>query len=162
MDFRFQVKATAFDFFKMSMKKTYKSPLGVCNIIFFIASLLLTLKFFSGASPLARALMLFMCLLIPVIQPLGIYLRSKSYAMAIPPSLILEARNTGIYVEAGEKSDHITWNKVFNIFDTGDCVVLKLIGGNGYFLFNRILGDRREAFIDYVKEQILLHANKSK
>nr|MCR5331509.1 YcxB family protein [Lachnospiraceae bacterium] len=106
------------------------------------------------ASPLAQAFMILMCLLIPAVQPLGVYLRAKSYALAIPQGMILETRYNGIYVEAGDKSDHIGWNKVSKVIDTGDCVVLKLAGGSGYFLFNRILGDKRKEFIEYVNRQI--------
>ena len=57
-------------------------------------------------------------------------------------------------VEAGERSDRIVWSRVSKVIDTGDCVVLKLAGGSGYFLFNRILGDKREEFIDYVNRKI--------
>ena len=154
MEYRFQADATPFDFFRMSMKRTYRSPLGVCNLVFFAAAVLLTVKFFAGASPLAQALMVMMCLMIPAVQPLGVYFRAKGYALAIPKGLILEAGKTGIYVEAGEQTDHIGWNKVSKVIDTGDCVVIKLAGGSGYFLFNRILGDKREAFIDYVNRQL--------
>ena len=154
MDYRFEVKATPFDFFKMSMKKTYRSPIGICNIVFFIAAVLLTLRFFKGASPLAQAVMVLMCLLIPAVQPLGVYLRAKGYALAIPRGLVLEAGSEGLRVEAGERSDRIVWSRVSKVIDTGDCVVLKLAGGAGYFLFNRILGDKREEFIDYVNRKI--------
>lgn len=154
MEYRFQVKATPFDFFKMSMKKTYRSPLGVCNLVFFAAAVLLTVKFFKTASPLAQAFMVLMCLMIPAVQPLGVYFRAKGYALAIPQGLTLEAGRDGLLVEAGEQSERIGWSKVSKVIDTGDCVVLKLAGGSGYFLFNRILGDKRESFIDYVNRQI--------
>ena len=95
-----------------------------------------------------------MCLLIPAVQPLGVYLRAKGYALAIPRGLVLEAGSEGLRVEAGERSDRIVWSRVSKVIDTGDCVVLKLAGGAGYFLFNRILGDKREEFIDYVNRKI--------
>ena len=154
MDYRFQVKATPFDFFRMSMKKTYRSPLGICNIVFFIAAVLLTVKFFGNAGPLAQAAMVFMCLIIPVIQPLGVYLRSKNYALAIPKGMTLETCEHGILVRVGELSDLVGWNKISKVIDTGDCVILKLSGGTGYFLFNRVLGDRKKKFIDYINRQI--------
>ena len=154
MEYRFQIKATALDFFLMSMKKTYRSPLGICNIVLFAASVLLTVKFYKAAPPLAQAGLILLCLLVPVIQPLGIFFRARDYARAIPQGLTLEAGNNGIKVSAGDRSEHIGWNKVSKVIDTGDCVVLKLAGGSGYFLFNRILGDKRRSFIDYANRQI--------
>ena len=154
MEYRFHAEAAPLDFFKMSMKKTYSSPLGVCNIVFFIAAVLLTVKFFSVASPLAQAFMILMCLLIPVVQPVGVYFRAKSYALAIPRDLTIGAGRDGIHVETGEKTEQVAWSKVSKVIDTGDCVVLKLEGGTGYFLFNRVLGDKRKSFIDYVNRQI--------
>ncbi len=154
MEYRFQIKATPLDFFLMSMKKTYRSPLGVCNIIFFAAAVLLTLKFYKTASPLVQAGLMLMCLIIPVFQPLGVFFRAREYAFAIPQGLTLAAGNDGILVEAGGQSERIGWNKVSRVIDTGDCVVLKLAGGSGYFLFNRILGDQRRSFIDYANRQI--------
>ena len=154
MEYNFQIKATPFDFFRMSMKKTYRSPLGIVNIVFFAASVLLTLKFYQTASPLAQAGLLLMCLVIPVFQPLGVYFRARDYAFAVPQGLTLKTEGSGILVEAEGQSEHIGWNKVSKVIDTGDCVVLKLTGGSGYFLFNRILGDKRGSFIDYVNKQI--------
>ncbi|MBR6359885.1 MAG: YcxB family protein [Lachnospiraceae bacterium] len=150
MEYRFQVKATAWDFFMMSMKRIYKSPLGVCNIVFFVAAILLTLKFYQNAGPLGQPLMILMCLLIPAVQPLGTYFKAKSYALAIPEGLTLEAGDKGIRVEAGERSEDIGWKKVSRAIDTGECVILKLSQGTGYFLFNRVLGEKKKDFIEYV------------
>ncbi len=154
MEYRFQIKATPLDFFLMSMKKTYRSPLGVCNIIFFAASVLLTLKFYKVAPPLAQAGLILMCIVIPVLQPVAVYFKAREYARAIPQGLTLEAGTGGLLVEAGEQSERIGWNKVSRVIDTGDCVVLKLTGGSGYFLFNRVLGDKKRPFIDYANKQI--------
>ena len=154
MGYRFSAKATALDFFKMSMKKTYSSPLGICNIVFFAAVVLLTLKMFGDAGPFLRAVLLILCILIPVIQPLSVHVRSAALARMIPEGLTIETQSSGLLVTAGEKSETITYDRISRIVADKDCVVLYVGARSGYFLFNRVMGGQKEAFVDHIKSHM--------
>ncbi len=153
MDYRFQVKATPFDFFMMSMKKTYRSPLGICNLVFFIAVLLMTFKFFGNASDGIRCILIFLCLLIPVIQPFCVYMRAKTLAGMMPEDMTIETDKTGLLVRVGDRAEIVSYSRIKKVIDTGDCLVLNVGGRNGYFLFNRVMGDQKDGFIKFLRSQ---------
>ncbi len=153
MNYKFKVTARAIDFFKMSMKKTYRSPIGICNIVLFVAAVLMTVKFFGKADDIVRVLLLLLSLLIPVIQPVCIFFRSADLARMIPKDMTMETTDNGILVKVGELSELVGYNKIKNIIDTGDCLVISVGGRNGYFLFNRVLGDKKEDFIKFIKSK---------
>ncbi len=153
MNFKFNVTANAFDFFKLSMKLTYTSPLGVCNIVVFAAALFATIKLYPDLNEVFRGVMIFLCLLFPVVQPLGIYMRSKKHAAAMPKDMTMEATANGLLVHVGEKSEVVDYAKIKGIKDTGDCLVIRLGGGTGFCLFNRVMGDQKSDFIEYLKKK---------
>ena len=79
MTYQFKSEVTAGDFWKLTMSRTYRSVAGVCNMVFTVAMILFTAKFFRTSGDLMQMLMLFGCLLFPVIQPIAIYLKGKHW-----------------------------------------------------------------------------------
>ncbi|MCR5585590.1 MAG: YcxB family protein [Lachnospiraceae bacterium] len=150
MDYKFKIKATAFDFFKMCMRETYSLPLGICNIVFFIAAVLLTVKFYGNASAVVRALLIIMCLGFPVIQPVCIFGRALKLARMMPEDMTIETTKSGLLVKVGEASELVAYNKIKKVISTRDCLILNLGGRNGYFLFNRVLGNKKEEFTKFI------------
>ena len=73
MRYQYQSKVRAADFWALSMYRTYHSLVGVCNIVFGIAMILLTVRFWNQVGDVMQAVLFLACLLIPVIQPLGVY-----------------------------------------------------------------------------------------
>ncbi len=155
MDYKFQVRASAFDFFKMSMKKTYSSPTGMCNIVFFAAAVMLTVRFYGEAGDIGKGLLIMLCLLIPVVQPIGVFLRARRLAGMVPKDMTIETEKNGLMVRVGEMSELVSYSRIKKVIDMRDCVILSLGGQSGYFLFNRVLGDRRKDFLDFIKEQMV-------
>ena len=78
MTYQFKSEVTAGDFWKLTMSRTYRSVAGVCNMVFTVAMILFTAKFFRTSGDLMQMLMLFGCLLFPVIQPIAIYLKATT------------------------------------------------------------------------------------
>lgn len=154
MRYHFVIDVTPFDFFKMSMKKTYRSLVGMCNIVFTVAAIALTVRFYFSVSDLVQLLLVIMCLIFPLIQPLGVYLRSKSLAARIPLGLTLDVGEGGITVSLADKSEKIEWKRVRGLIDNEDMLVLRVDGNNGYFLTNRVLGEERDSFIKYVRYRL--------
>ena len=89
MTYQFKSEVTAGDFWKLTMSRTYRSVAGVCNMVFTVAMILFTAKFFRTSGDLMQMLMLFGCLLFPVIQPIAIYLKAKGQAKTMPKDVEL-------------------------------------------------------------------------
>jgi hypothetical protein len=153
MDYKFKIRATAFDFFKMCMRETYSLPLGICNIVFFVAAVLLTVRFYGNASAVVRALLVCMCLVFPVIQPVCMFGRASKLAHMLPDDMTIETTKTGLLVRVGEASELVDYNKIKKIISTRDCLIINVGGRNGYFLFNRVLGDKKEEFFEFIKSK---------
>lgn len=156
MNFHYDIKVSPFDFFIMSLSKTYKSFIGIVNIVFSVSMILLTVKFYSVSSPLLQLIMIILCIIFPVFQPLSMYYRSKALVSKIAPNLSLDIDDTGILVSVNEQSEKIRWKRVKNIIDTKRMLIIKVDENNGYFLTNKVLSDTRDAF----KEFVLLHIGK--
>ena len=73
MEYQYKCRITAWDFFRLTMRQTYRSMAGMCNLVFTVAMILLTAKFWSQSGEVLQVLMLIGCLLFPVIQPAAIY-----------------------------------------------------------------------------------------
>lgn len=151
MNFHFVIDVNPFDFFKMSMKKTYKSPVGICNIVFTVAAVLLTARFYSEVSDPVQLLLVIMCLIFPVFQPMGVYFRAKTMAAGIPKGLTMDINDNEIMVSVNSQSERIDWKRVKALIDNKDMLILKVDNNSGYFLTNRVLGKERDAFKKYVE-----------
>lgn len=84
MEYQYKCRITAWDFFRLTMRQTYRSMAGMCNLVFTVAMILLTAKFWSQSGEVLQVLMLIGCLLFPVIQPAAIYAKARRQAAAVP------------------------------------------------------------------------------
>lgn len=155
MRFELENKITPWDFFLVSMKKTYTSPIGVCNIIFTLASILLTAKFYNSVGDFAEMLLLFMCLIFPVFQPVMVYFRAKTQVSMIPSDMKYIIDDDGILIIAGGKSELVKWNRVDELLNKGNMLIIRVDKRNGYFLKDKALGDRKDDFIKFAEGKIL-------
>lgn len=162
MRYQYQSKVRAMDFWALSMYRTYHSLVGVCNIVFGIAMILLTVRFWNQASDAVQAVLFLACLLVPIIQPLGVYLKAKAQVSVIPQGTELLFTEDGIHVTLGSEQQHIRWNKVRGIRKEAGIVIVYTDVNHGYMLTNRVLGEDKEAFYHDVEAQIKKHAPASK
>ena len=89
MEYQYKCRITAWDFFRLTMRQTYRSMAGMCNLVFTVAMILLTAKFWSQSGEVLQVLMLIGCLLFPVIQPAAIYAKARRQAAAVPQDVQL-------------------------------------------------------------------------
>lgn len=162
MRYQYQSKVRAVDFWALSMYRTYHSLVGVCNIVFGIAMILLTVRFWNQASDVMQAILFFACLLIPVIQPLGVYLKAKAQVSVIPQGTELVFAEDGIHVTLGNEKEKIRWDKVRGIRKEAGIVIVYTDANHGYMLTNHVLGSEKEDFYRYVEAHIKDHASASK
>lgn len=150
MEYRFKCDVTAKDLWMMAMKRTYKSIVGLVNVIFTIAMILLTIKFWQNVSDFIRTLLVLGCILFPVIQPLAVYGNSVKQLEEMPKDMELVFNDTGVRVFVGEKSELIRWNRIKNAIKRSSMIVIMSDDSHGYMLTNRVLGGQKEEFYEYL------------
>lgn len=154
MEFRFECKVTAMDMWKLSMSHIYHNILGVYNAIFAVAIILLTIKFWDPGNGLLMGVLLFACLLFPVIQPIAIYLRAIPQVSALPKDMVMVINDTGLHITAGENRAHVTWNRVKGTIMERNMIILAIEDGKGYMLTNKVLGTQKEALVRFVESKL--------
>lgn len=154
MKFHFKCKIGPWDFWFLSMKKTYSSPVGLVNIIFTLAMMGLSVKFISNVNDFMQVLLVLLCLIFPVIQPIFVYFKAKSQTMLIPANLEFDIDDAGIEVSVGNQKELIKWKRVKGIIKESNMVIIRVDDRNGYFLTNRALGKDKEEFIQFIEGKI--------
>ena len=151
-NFCFQSEVNAFDCWKSSMRRTYRSMAGVINIVFTAAMLALAYAFFKNAKPLERSLILLGCIWFPVIQPILIYMRQRKSIRKMPKGIQLSFSDYGMKVQLDGKEENIPWKKLNRIVIEPGMVILFTDAQHGYILTNRNMGQEREAFLTFLKQ----------
>lgn len=154
MQYQYKCYIRAADLWRLSMYRTYHSPVGVCNIVFGVSALLLTYRFWNQAGDFAQALLFIMCLIIPVIQPLGVYLKAKTQAAVSPQGTELVFKEDGIHVTLGAQYELVPWNRVKNIVKEAGMLIVFTDANHGYMLTNHVLGREKESFYQDVRAHI--------
>lgn len=151
-DFCFKSEVTAFDFWKSTMRKTYKSLAGVINIVFTCAMLVLAIKFLKNAKILEQSLIVLGCIWFPLIQPVFVYFRQRKVVKFMPKDLILEFNEQGMKVRLGNQEEKIPWKKFDHIEIETGMVIFFSDARHGYIVTNRTMGQKREAFLSFVRQ----------
>lgn len=154
MKYSFKNSVKAIDFWKLSMHHTYHSTVGVCNIVFTVAMFGLVYRFWGKTSDLMEVLMLFGCILFPVLQPFFVYLRSKAQASLVPPNLELEFDDWGIHVKVEEKKEDIPWKKIVSATKEYNMMIVRSDAKHGYIITDKMLGAQKESFWVFVQSKI--------
>lgn len=154
MEFRFDNKITALDVWKLSMHHIYRSVAGVCNIVFSIAIILLTVKFWDSVNEGVMLMLLFACTLFPIVQPLMVYKRAKRQIATLPKDMVIEINETGLHVTGHNQKSHIPWNRIRRVIKEYGMIVLTAEDNRGYMLTDKTLGEHKESFLQFVESKI--------
>ena len=150
MEYKYMCDVKASDLWKMAMVRTYKAAIGVVNIVFTVAMILLTFRFWKTAPDILRVLMIFGCLVFPVIQPLATYGMCVKQLENMPRDMELKFDDVGVHVSTGGQSELIRWNKVKNAIKRSNMIVVMSDDSHGYMLTNRVLGDQKQEFYEFL------------
>lgn len=151
MEFRIKCDVRPIDFFCMTMKHIYRSPIGIVNIVFTLAMIALTANFWNRLPDWGQLLLSLAVCLFPVIQPIMIYLKSKSQVRGIPSGLEMIFDDGGITVAVGNQKEKILWKRVKGLIVEPTMLVLRVDSQNGYFLSNRTLKGNRTELMSFLK-----------
>ncbi|WP_090443780.1 YcxB family protein [Natronincola peptidivorans] len=154
MKYKFNYQTTAFDIWQLSMYGVYGSMVGVCNIIFTVAMLLLTGRFWGDVNSLIKILLIAGICLFTVIQPIVVYIRGKRQAATIPQDMEIGFDDNGIHVITEKQSSDLKWNAIKGVLKKPSMIVILSTDKHGFILTNRVLGEKKEAFYDYVSSKI--------
>lgn len=149
MKYKFSCDIRPKDLWYLYMYRMYTSVAGMITLIFGISMIVLTVTFWSRNGVLMRTGLVVLSLLVPVVQPLGVYLRSMKELEQLPKQMELWFSDKGIYIQVEEKSDHVSWNKVGRIMKEVNMVMIVLKDGRGYMISDRVLGKDKEDFCRY-------------
>ncbi|MCR5556939.1 MAG: YcxB family protein [Butyrivibrio sp.] len=152
--YKYKSDVKASDLWLIAMRRTYKSPTGIVNIIFTVAMILLTLRFWGAASDIIRSLMVLGCILFPVIQPLAVLGASARQLDDMPRNLELSFSDRGVLVTTGEKSESLPWKRIKNAIMQRNMIVIMSDDRHGYMLTNRVLGQEKEEFYNFLCDKI--------
>lgn len=150
MEFSFKSDVKASDLWNMAMRRTYRSIIGIVNIVFTIAMLALTFRYFNTVSPLLKRLLILGCILFPLIQPLCTYGMCVKQLEDLPKDMTLSFNDKGMHVETSGKTEDLKWKKIVNAIKRSNMIIIMSDDRHGYMLTNRVLGDDKERFYDFL------------
>jgi hypothetical protein len=150
MKYQFTINTTASDLWQLSMYGIYGSIVGATNTAFTAAMILLTVRFFSNVHIILKCLLILACCLFPIIQPLLVYIRARKQVKNVPKDVNLGFDDQGIHVNIGDQKSDIDWNNVTGITKKPTLMVIYTSARHGYVLTNKVLGDQKKAFYNYI------------
>lgn len=154
MEFRFKSDIAPMDLWKLSMYHTYHSVIGACNVIFTCAMFIASYFLMGKTNDVIEVLLIFGCLLFPVIQPVLLYLRSKSQVAGVPKDMELLFNERGLHVTVGEQHESIPWKKIKGMTKEHNMVIIHSDERHGYILTNRAMDGKRESFLEYMEQKM--------
>lgn len=154
MEFQFESNITAWDIWKLSMRNIYRSIVGLCNIIFSVAIILLTIKFWGPNQEFLMGLLVLCCVTYPIMQPVMVYLRASKQVAALPKDMIITINETGLHITADNQKAHITWSRVRGVIRNYGMIIIAVEDGRGYMLTDKILGTQKEALLEFLESKI--------
>lgn len=154
MKYKFTYQTTAFDLWQLSMYSIYGTMVGVCNIIFTVAMLLLTAKFWGAVNIFMKVLLILAICLFTVIQPAVVYIRAKKQIAAVPQDMEIGFDDHGVHVKTQNQTSDLKWKTIKGISKKPSMVVIFSTTKHGFVLTNKVLGKQKEAFYNYVLSKI--------
>ncbi len=154
MNYQYTYRTTARDIWQLSMYHIYGSMAGVGNILITAGAAALIITRWQTAPVWQRLLMVICLLLFPVIQPLAVYGRARKQASGVTQDITLRADGQGIHIAVGKERSDLPWSSVRRISKKPTLLVIYSDTTHGFILSNRVLGQEREAFFQYVYSRI--------
>lgn len=150
MKYQYTYRNTAAELWQLSMYYTYGSLVGLCNIIFTVAIIVMGISRWPELSNLMRGLVLLCSLLFTVIQPIAVYRKAQKQAAGITADTRVGFDDAGLHVLTGDKDAVLAWSKVKKISKKPTMIVIFSDTTHGFVLSNRVLGSDRAAFYSYI------------
>jgi hypothetical protein len=133
------------------MYYTYSSYLVIINVICIVSSLVLLFALWDTSPWWLRILLLAFLALFTVVQPFGVYLRSKKALQDNHDRIGITCNEQGIEVTVGGQKEFKNWGQLAGILVKPTLVAIYTDKNHGYVLTNRILKDTKKPFRAFIK-----------
>ena len=154
MKYQFAINTTASDLWQLSLYGTYGSIIGLTNVVFTVAMILLSVRFFSDANIVLKCLLIIAICIFPVIQPFLVYLQARKQAKNLPGEVHLGFDDNGMHICIGNQKEDIPWSSVRGVSKKPTLLVIFSSAQHGYVLNNKVLGEQKEEFYKYICSKI--------
>ncbi|MBR6308696.1 MAG: hypothetical protein IKR39_08820 [Lachnospiraceae bacterium] len=154
MEYCFKSDVKPIDLWKIAMLKIYKSYTGIINIVFSAAMMILCARFYGEVGTFLRAVLIFLLILFPILQPLAIYSRSIKQLEGLPGEVIIHFGDKGLTIDCNGQNEQIPWKRVANAYKQFNMVVVMADDRHGYMLTDRVLKDKKDEFFSYLCDKI--------
>lgn len=154
MKYKFNYQTSAFELWQLSMYGIYGSMVGVCNIIFTVAMLLLSVKFWGSVNSILRILILVGIFLFTIIQPLAIYIRAKRQVSTVPQDMEIYFDDKGIHVKTLNQNSDLKWSTIKGVTRKPSMIIIFTTNKHGFIITNKMLGKEKDVFYNYVVSKI--------
>ncbi|MDW5299359.1 MAG: YcxB family protein [Sedimentibacter sp.] len=154
MKYKFIYETKAFDLWKLSIYGVYGSMVGVFNIIFTVAMVLLTAKFWGEVNIFIKILLIIAVSLFTVIQPVAVYMRAKRHIATVPHDMEIGFDDNGIYIKTKNENSELKWNTIKGVLKKQNMIVIFTTTKHGLMITNQMLGTEKEGFYKYVVSQV--------
>ena len=153
---KFSVKMTAKDLFDFSMYNSYSGAMGLFNVIFTFAALVLLIVTWGSTDVYQKVLLAFCVLIFTVIQPAMLHVTSKKQAemhgFSTPVNLTLTDEK--IAVEQAGVEGEILWSQVWKAARIPSMFILKVGPSHAYLLPNAAVEGREEELLALLKKNL--------
>lgn len=154
MKYKFIYETKAFDLWKLSMYGVYGSMVGTFNIIFTVAMVLLTAKFWGGVNLFIKILLIIAVSLFTVIQPTAVYMRAKRHIATVPHDMEIGFDDNGIHIKTKNENSELKWKAIKGVFKKQNMIVILTTNKHGFIIKDDMLGTEKEDFYKYVVSNI--------
>ena len=150
------VKMTEKDLFDFSMYSSYSGAMGVFNVIFTVAALVLLVVTWTWVSVYQKLLLVCCALIFTVLQPAMLHFKSKKQAQmtgfSMPINLTLTDEK--IAVEQAGVTGDVLWNQVWSAVRIKSMFIIKVGPTHGYLIPNATVEGREQELIDILKKNL--------
>lgn len=154
MKYQYTYRNKASELWQLSMYHIYGSMVGVCNLVFTVAMIALSVSRWETTTTTYRILMILGCCLFPLLQPCFIYLKAKKQAAGITEDTWIGFSDQGLHIQQAGKTSDIPWSSIKRISRKPTIIIIFSDTTHGFVLTNRVLGTQREEFYSYITSKI--------
>lgn len=151
--YRYNYRTTAGDLWQLSMYTIYSSLAGVCNVIFTVSVLALSIARWKEFGTGFHMLLVLGCCLFPILQPVALYGKARRQAAAIQEDTELFFDEKGLRVRQGGKEHQLSWRQIRGVAKKPTMLVIFSDASHGYVLADRITGGDKERLLAYINSR---------
>lgn len=158
--YKFTLKITQDDLFKSSLNYVKHSKTFLFDLIFTFAAIIATIYTiltgsFYELSNIKKVLLIFCCVLFPIIQPLMLYIKSGNHAKKLKDiEITLEFDDKKVSVYSATEKSEVLYENIYNFIKYKDMIVIMYDSIHGQIMPDRIFNNNKEEFYNYVSEKI--------